>query len=60
MAETNFMLANTGNAPAPKLDAPEEVRYRIEIPELSGEDNSKKTSKINQHDAPTLNMEKHP
>ena len=60
MAETNFMLANTGNAPAPKLDAPEEVRYRIEIPELSGEGDLKKTSKINQHDAPALNMEKNP
>lgn len=60
MTENNFMLVNSGNAPAPTLDAPEEVRYHIEIPELNGNDGAEKSSKISQHDVPTVNKEKCP
>lgn len=60
MTENDFMLVNSGNAPAPTLDAPDEVRYHIEIPELNGNDGLEKSSKISQHDVPTVNKEKCP
>jgi hypothetical protein len=60
MYEADFMLTASGVHPAPTLDAPEEIRYRIEIPELSGADNSAKSSEIKEHDVPTVNKSKYP
>ena len=55
MTETDFFLTASGVKSAPTLDAPEEFRYQIEIPELSDFDNSQKSPEIKQHDNPTVN-----
>jgi hypothetical protein len=60
MTEANFMLTASNIYPEPTLDAPEEFRYHIEVPEISSSDGSKKSPEVKHHENPTAKREKNP
>ena len=60
MTEANFLLVKSGYYPAPTLDAPEEVRYHIEVPELNEVTSSGKSPEVKQHENPVADKEIYP
>ena len=60
MTEANFLLVKSGYYPAPTLDAPEEVRYHIEVPELNEVSSSGKSPEVKQHENPVADKEIYP
>ena len=60
MTEANFLLVKSGYYTAPTLDAPEEVRYHIEVPELNEVSSSGKSPEVKQHENPVADKEIYP